>query len=61
MLPLTQAPQFVGFMDGYFVLSEQDSIRWWFSAIENGLLWDALDFVSRSTAPRSDRARRVRE
>jgi hypothetical protein len=40
-------------MDGYFVLSEQDSIRWWFSHLENGSLWDALDFVSRSTA--SDR------
>jgi hypothetical protein len=49
-LPLVHAPQFVGFMDGYFVLSEQTSIRFWFSAIENGVLWDALDFVSRSTA-----------
>jgi hypothetical protein len=52
-LPLVNPPQFVGFMDGYFVLSERGSIRFWFSAIENGLLWDALDFVSRSTA--SDR------
>jgi hypothetical protein len=53
VLPLSNLPQFVGFMDGYFVLSEQNSIRFWFSAIENGTSWDALDFVSRSTA--SDR------
>jgi hypothetical protein len=53
VLPLVNPPQFIGFMDGYFVLSEQNAIRFWFSAIENGLLWDALDFVSRSTA--SDR------
>jgi hypothetical protein len=52
-LPLTNPPQFVGFMDGYFVLSERGTIRFWFSAIENGRVWDALDFVSRSTA--SDR------
>jgi hypothetical protein len=49
-LPLVNPPQFVGYMDGYFVLSERASIRFWFSAIENGLSWDALDFVSRSTA-----------
>jgi len=29
---------------------EANSLRTWFSAIENGLLWDALDFFTRSTA-----------
>jgi hypothetical protein len=53
VLPLTTPPQFVGYMDGYFVLSEKGTIRFWFSAIDNGTSWDALDFVSRSTA--SDR------
>jgi hypothetical protein len=49
-LPLAGVPRFVGFMDGYFVCHEEGSIRFWFSGIENGLSWDALDFVSRSTA-----------
>jgi len=52
-LPLTGAPGRIGFIDGYFCLAERDSLRWWFSALENGLVWDALDFVARSTA--SDR------
>lgn len=50
VLPLTKAPVMVGFIDGYFVLSEKDSLITYFSAIENGLLWDALDFFTRSTA-----------
>jgi hypothetical protein len=37
-------------MDGYFVLQELNTIRFWFSHLEDGTLWDALDFVSRSTA-----------
>jgi len=53
VLPLTNAPQFVGFIDGYFILSEKDTLRFWFSNIENGLIVDALDFATRSTA--SDR------
>lgn len=51
VLPLIHAPQFVGFLDGYFILSERDSLRFWFSNIENGLIVDALDFATRSTAP----------
>jgi hypothetical protein len=57
VVPLTNAPRFVGFLDGYFILSEVDSLRFWYSAIENGLLWDALEFATRSTA--SDRIVRL--
>jgi len=52
-LPLTHLPVQVGFLDGYFLLSEADSLRVWFSALENGSSWGALDFFTRSTA--SDR------
>lgn len=53
VLPMTNAPRCVGFLDGYFILSEADSLRFWFSNLENGLIVDALDFATRSTA--SDR------
>ena len=49
-LPLTRQPVHVGFLDGYFILSERDSLITYFSAIENGTVWDALDFFTRSTA-----------
>lgn len=47
-LPLTNAPVVVRFIDGYFLLLEKDSIRFWFSTLEDGTLWDALDFIARS-------------
>lgn len=50
VLPLVNAPGRLGYVDSYFTLHEVGTIKWWFSAIENGLLWDALDFVARSTA-----------
>ena len=50
VLPLTKAPVMIGFLDGYFILSEQNSLITYFSAIENGSSWDALDFFTRSTA-----------
>lgn len=53
VLPMTNAPGLIGFIDTYFVINERNSLLCWFSAIENGLLWDALDFFTRSTA--SDR------
>jgi hypothetical protein len=53
VLPLTNRPKMIGFLDAYFLLSEVDTLRTWFSAIENGASWDALDFFARSTA--SDR------
>lgn len=49
-LPLTNAPVMIGYLDGYFVLSEANSPILWFSAIEDGETWDALDFFTRSTA-----------
>lgn len=46
-LPFTTAT-FVGFLDGYFLLHEQFSATIWFSHLYNGLVWDALDFFTRS-------------
>lgn len=45
-LPLTYAPVQVEFMDGYFLLVEATHIRVWFSALEDGTSWDALDFFA---------------
>lgn len=45
-LPLSNAPVMVDFTDGYFLLTEAATIRVWFSALENGTLWDALDFFA---------------
>jgi len=45
-LPLTNAPVTIDFMDGYFLLLEANTIRIWFSGLENGLTWNALDFFS---------------
>lgn len=53
VLPMTNAPVMIGFLDAYFLCNEKDTLRTWFSAIENGTSWDALDFFARSTA--SDR------
>ncbi len=47
-LPLTNAPTVVVFINGYFVLQEENSVRRWFSALENGTSWDALDFFATS-------------
>lgn len=48
LLPLTNAPVMIDFMDGYFLLLELNTIRVWFSALENGLSWNALDFFANS-------------
>ncbi len=45
-LPLTNAPVMVDFLDGYFILSEADTVRVWFSALEDGTSWNALDFFA---------------
>lgn len=47
-LPLTNAPVMLAFIDGYFLLLEADTIRVWFSNLEDGTVWDALDFFARS-------------
>lgn len=46
-LPFAQAVM-VGFLDGYFLLLQQGTPTIWFSALEDGTSWDALDFVTRS-------------
>lgn len=46
VLPLTNAPVMVDFTDGYFLLSEANTVRVWFSALEDGSTWDALDFFA---------------
>jgi hypothetical protein len=48
-LPMTNPPIQVDFIDGYFLLLERDSLRIFFSALEDGTAWDALDFFARST------------
>ena len=47
-VPLTNAAVSIDFIDGYCLLLEADTVRWWFSALENFESWDALDFVARS-------------
>lgn len=47
-LPLTFAPVMCAFIDGYFLILEASTIRVWFSALEDGTSWDALDFFARS-------------
>lgn len=46
VLPLTNTPQVVRYMDGYFLLTEKNTIRVWFSALEDGTSWNALDFFA---------------
>jgi len=48
VLPLTNAPVQIAFIDGYFLLLEANTIRVWFSNLEDGLIWDSLDFFARS-------------
>lgn len=50
VLPLTKAPTMIDYIDGYFILAEAQSPILWFSALVNGMAWDALDFFTRSTA-----------
>jgi hypothetical protein len=42
-------PVMVGFMDGYFLANEKNTIKMWFSNLENGLVWSATDFFTRSS------------
>jgi hypothetical protein len=36
-------------MDGYFLANEKNTIKMWFSNLENGLVWSATDFFARSS------------
>src|SRR5206468_1703605 len=58
-LPLTNAPVQCAFLDGYFLLLEASTVRVWFSALEDGLLWDALDFFACSQTSDNLRAMTV--
>jgi len=46
--PNTNAAVCTAFLDGYFFLLEADTVRVWFSALEDGSSWDALDYWARS-------------
>lgn len=45
---LVNAPVTAAFINSYFLLTEANSVRVWFSNQENGLVWGALDFFARS-------------
>src|SRR5439155_5881088 len=47
-LPLTNALVQIEFIDGYLLLLEADTVRVWFSALEDFTNIDALDFWARS-------------
>lgn len=46
--PLTNLAGPVIFLNGYFLLMETNSLNIWFSALEDGTLWNGLDFFTRS-------------
>ena len=48
VLPLTNAAGAIVFINGRFVLLEVNTLKLWFSALEDGATWNALDFFSRS-------------
>jgi hypothetical protein len=50
-LPLTNGANRVGFLDGYFLLLEAGTGTIWYSAINDGTSWNALDFFTRSHTP----------
>lgn len=41
-------PVMVVFLDAYFLINQRDSPIIWFSGLEDGTSWDALDFIARS-------------
>lgn len=47
-LPLTNAPVQADFLDTYFLLTEANSARIWFSNNSDGTVWNALNFFTRS-------------
>jgi len=47
-LPLTNAPVCVDFIDGFGLLLEADTVKVYFSALEDFESWDALDFFARN-------------
>lgn len=47
-LPLTNAAGPILFLNGYFLLVEVGTLKVWFSELEDGTLWNGLDFFTRS-------------
>jgi hypothetical protein len=47
VLPFS-GPVTIAFMQAYFLINQRNSPVFWFSALEDGTTWDALDFVTRS-------------
>ena len=47
-LPLTNAPSMIDFIDGYGLVLEADTVKVYFSALEDLESWDALDFFARN-------------
>lgn len=47
-VPLTNAAVQIEFLDGYGLLLEADTVKVWFSALEDFSSWDALDYWARS-------------
>lgn len=41
-------PVLMAFIDGYFIVNQANTPIQWFSALEDGTSWDALDFFTRS-------------
>lgn len=41
----------VTFIDGYFIVNENDTGRFYISATNDGLTWDALDFATAESSP----------
>jgi len=46
-----QNPVHVEFMDGYFIVLEGGSGRFWLSALDDGSSWNALDFATAEGSP----------
>lgn len=44
-------PSDLTFQDGYFIVTEKDTAKFWISAINNGLSWGALDFTTVESSP----------
>jgi hypothetical protein len=42
---------YVTYQDGYFIVTEDETQNFWISALNNGLVWDALDFTAVESSP----------
>lgn len=45
------SPKYVSFVDGYFVVTKNNSGQFYISALYDGLTWAALDFASAESSP----------